>query len=271
MRARVESGAIDAGMILPEGIDDAIARGETPTVTVFVGGESLASNRITLAAALSAVLREEAGHELPVELVEVPLGEEAALPVKVRVIPLLIIYAIMIGGTTLPATLLLDEVEKRTVSAVMVTPATLGEVVMAKAIVGFSMSFLMGIAILLMNGVFVGATGLLVLFIALGALLAVSFGLLIGEVSGDLNTAFTYVKLVGVLLAGPAFLYFFPQVPEWVSRLFPTYYLLNPIIEISQNAAGFADVWLDAAVLLVFIVVFMAATIAAARRLALRV
>ncbi len=47
-------------------------------------------------------------------------------------------------------------------------------------------------------------------------------------------------------------LLFFPQVLEWVGQSFPTYYLFNPIIEMTQHGGAFSDVWLNAAIFLAF-------------------
>ncbi len=270
LKEKIESGAIDAGIVLPPDFKDKLEKKELPKVKFYIGGESLASNRITLAASLADLLREEVDSELPIEITEITLGEEADLPMKVKVIPLLIMYTIFIGGCTLPAALIVDEIEKRTVSAVTITPATLGELLSAKAIVGFLTSFIMGIVILLINQIFIGNIWLLIIFMLLGSIFAVELGLIIGSISKDLTTAFTYVKTLGFFIFLPAIFYFFPQVPDWVSKLFPTYYLFNPIIEITQHAAAFRDVWKDILILLSFNVLFVFFVSLAKRKLALR-
>lgn len=271
LKERVESGAIDGGLVLPGDFDEKLKQNKLPKVKVYISGESLASNRMVLTAALADLLRKEAGQKLPIDIIETPLGKEADLPIKVKVIPLLIMYAILIGGCTLPAAMVIDEVEKKTVSAVTITPATLGELISAKAIVGFVTSFVMGIAILVMNQVFIGNVWLLVIFIMMGTFFTVELGLIIGQFSRDLTIGWTYVKFVGIFCAAPAILYFFPQVPDWVSKIFPTYYIFNPIIEISQHAAGFGEVWLDALILLLFDLFFIVFVLLGKRRMALRV
>lgn len=268
MKEKVESGAIDGGLILPEDFDLKLEESKIPKVTVYIGGESHASNRMVIASVLADVFRNVAGQELPIKLVEVSLGDEAELPIKIRVIPFLIMYAIMIGGMTLPAALIVDEFQKRTVTAIAITPASLGEFLLGKAIIGFAMSFIMGVVILIINQVFIGDVWLLLLFIVLAAFLAVDFGLIIGEFSKDLNTAWTYVKLIGLLAIVPAMFYWFPQVPEWVYKIFPTYYLMNPIMEISQGGATFSDIWFDALILLAFNFLFIIPVIIGKRRMA---
>ncbi len=270
LKEKVKNGAIDGGLVVPKYFDEDLDKNKLPEVEVYIGGESLASNRIVLASSLTDVIRKEAGQKVPIDIIETPLGKEAELPIKVKVIPLLILYAIFIGGCTLPTAMIVDEVQKRTISAVTITPATLGELLSAKAIVGFFTSFGMGMVILVINQVFMGNVWLLIIFMLLGAILAVEFGLTIGQFSKDLTIAWTYIKLVGLVLFVPALLLFFPQVPDWVSQIFPTYYLFNPIIEITQHAAEFADVWLDALILLAFNIFFVGFVLLGKRRLALR-
>ena len=34
----------------------------------------------------------------------------------------------------------------------------------------------------------------------------------------------------------------FPQIPEWVGRLFPTYYMLQPVVSLSLGRGGWSDI-----------------------------
>ena len=270
LQERIESGAIDGGIVLSKDFKEKLEKSELPKVKFYIGGESLASSRLVLATSLADLLREEVGSKLPIEIKEVTLGEASELPLKVKFIPLLIMYTIFIGGCTLPAALVVDEVEKKTVKAVTITSATLSELLSAKAIVGFFTSFIMGIITLLINQVFIGNIWLLIIFMLLGSFFAVELGLIIGSISKDLTTTWTYVKTLGFLIALPALLYLFPQVPEWISKLFPTYYLFNPIIEITQHAAKFVDVWNDILILLAFDIFFILFVFLGKRKLAFR-
>ena len=76
---------------------------------------------------------------------------------------------------------------------------------------------------------------LLVSVLVLGAVMAVEVGLICGVLFKDITMLFTVWKSAGILLFGPAVIFMFPQIPQWIGRIFPTYYLLQPIIEISQQ------------------------------------
>ena len=78
--------------------------------------------------------------------------------------------------------------------------------------------------------------------LALGAIMAAEFGLLCGAFLKDFSTLFTVWKTGGILLFAPVFIYMFPQIPEWISRIFPTYYVIQPIVEISQRGGSWPDI-----------------------------
>ena len=89
---------------------------------------------------------------------------------------------------------------------------------------------------------FGGEPLLLVGVLALGAVMAVELGLLCGALIKDITTLFALWKFAGILLFGPAIVYMFPQIPEWVGRIFPTYYVIQPIVEISQRGGGWPEI-----------------------------
>src|SRR3990172_6000021 len=49
LKAQVEANDLDAGLVLQSGFDDLVRGGARPPLEFYVGGESLASNRIILA------------------------------------------------------------------------------------------------------------------------------------------------------------------------------------------------------------------------------
>ena len=124
----------------------------------------------------------------------------------------------------------------------MVTPATIGDIFVAKGLLGVIISLIMGIVILLLNQAFGAEPMLLVLVLALGAIMAAELGLLFGTIIKDITTLFAIWKAGGILLFGPAFIYMFPQIPQWIGRIFPTYYLIQPVVEISQLGGGWPDI-----------------------------
>ncbi len=238
----VRTGAVDFGIVLPEGFDSSVKAGQHVEVTAYVWGESLAKHRVIAQVTLLDLVRELSDREAPVDITINNLGDEASIPWSDRLLPLLVLMAVFVGGMFLPATSLVTEKQKRTMEALTVTPTTLWEVFLAKGILGFVISLTMGLIILALNQAFGGQPGLLVLMLALGAMMAAELGLIAGSFVKDMSSLFAVWKSGGILLFGPAIIYLFPEIPQWIGRVFPTYYLVEPVVRISQQGAGWPDI-----------------------------
>jgi ABC-2 type transport system permease protein len=238
----VETGAVDFGIVLPEDFDGSVTNGQQVEIAAYVWGESLAKHRMVLQVTLLDLVRELSGQEAPVDIRMNTLGEEVSIPWSDRLLPFLVLMAVFVAGMFLPATSLVTEKQNRTLEALTVTPATLREVFMAKGTIGFILSLTMGLIILALNQAFGGQPGLLVLMLALGAVMAAELGLILGSLVKDMTSLFATWKFGGILLFGPALIYLFPEIPQWIAKVFPTYYLVEPVVEISQRGGGWADI-----------------------------
>ena len=234
LQSAVGRGSEEIGLSLSAGFAAALEDDSKEVdFTAYRWGEAGVRNLLLLESAISRAMTAGIGRsieQLPVTVNAEQIGSANTQTWSQRLLPLLLIMAIVLGGLFFPAASLLDEKKHRT-------------------LVGFILSGIMGTVILLINGAFAGQIALLLLVIALGGLMSSAFGIVLGSVSKDMDTFMGIVKGAGILLYAPGILKIFPQVPEWIGRLFPTYYLMNPLLEVSQNGAGIAEIALDIAVL----------------------
>lgn len=269
VESAVRSGSADMGLILPADFDDRLRSGEGAGVTVYVYGESLLKDRAFLASAIAVQLRAITGDQSPVEIVTETLGNGASIPWEERLLPFVVMMAVILGGTMVPATSLVQEKQDRTITAVTTTSATLGELFAAKGLLGFLIALLMGLVTLVINQAFGSQPLLLVSLLALGAVMAAALGVILGALVKDINTLFATVKGLGILLYAPAFIYIVPTAPDWtqwLARIFPTYYMIGPIVEVTQRGAGWADIRWDVLVLVLIDLLLVAAVAGIARR-----
>jgi ABC-2 type transport system permease protein len=254
LRAATERGAVDMGLVVPAGFDAAVQSGNA-TIDVFIWGESLIRNRTSIAAALGDATITLTGAETAVDLVTTTLGDNVNIPWEKRLFPFIVLITLLIGAFMVPATAIVEEKQRHTLQAIITTPTSLGELLLAKAIIGVVVSVVMGVAILIMNGALGDHPWLLVLLLILGAILAATAGVLMGIFMKDINTLFATIKGLGILLYAPAIIYLFPTVPQWIGRLFPTYYIVAPITEITQNGAGWSVIADEVIILIALILV----------------
>lgn len=238
----VEANSYDVGLVLPAGFDDAVRSGAKPPLEMYVSGESYASNRIVLSVTTLDLVREVEGTTPPVDVQLVSSGS-AGLPIALRLVPVIVMYALFIAGAFLPASSIVDERVHETFTAMLVTPAKVSEILVAKAALGALMAFLMSIVTLLLNNALGGNWPQIMVVVALGAVFSSLLGLVIGSLAKDGAMLFTIVKSSGILLFGPVIFYLFPDWPQWIARLFPTYWMIDPIWRVSVLGESLRDVW----------------------------
>lgn len=241
LRTMVESGDLDAGLVLQDGFDELVASGAQPPLGFWVGGESLASDRIILGVTTLDLIRTTSGVGSSVAVNVVPIGEEG-LDLSVRMLPLLVIMAVAIAGAMVPAASIVQEKERRTLVAVLVSPATMRDVLVAKGTLGAVLAVLTGVITLIMNDAFGQEVVAVILAIALGGIMMAEVGLMLGSWAPDTNTLFTAWKGGSILLLFPVIFTIWPNLPQWIAKLGPTYYFLQPIFDLSVNGATLADV-----------------------------
>lgn len=257
--AAIDTGEVEIGLLLPEGFDEDVVSGMRADVTLYVWGQSLVKNRVIIGSAVSEALVRMIGRENPVTVNSVLVGDRVAQSWQQRLLPLVVLMSVMIGGLMVPATALIEERQQRTLRALTVTPMAMGEVYLAKGLMGVSLSVFSGVAILTLNGGWGPNPVLLLGVLLMGGTLAAAFGVFLGTYAKDIHTLFAIVKASGIILYAPGLIAMFPDtIPQWIARLFPTYYIMQPVMDISQRGAGVGDVAFDLAVLAIITAVLIA-------------
>lgn len=269
MRA-LERGGVEVGLSLPADFDAALTSNARANLTFHIWGQTLIRNRAIISAAVSERVIDLTGRETPVSIDIVPVGDREAVPLQQRLLPFVVLMAIFFGGMLVPATSMIEERQKRTLTALTTTPMSMSEVFMSKGVMGALLSIFTGFTILTLNGGWGSNPLLLLVVLALGGVLAASFGIFLGSRVKDIQTLFAINKSMGIVLYAPALIALFPDIPQWIGRLFPTYYILQPVLDISQRGAGLAEVLPDLLILLILTAVLIAVNMLSAERLQVR-
>ncbi len=241
---KVEEHDFDAGLILPAGFDEAVKAGEKPVLEFYISGESLASNRIIISVTAIELIRELEGSETPVDVQMIYFGDPG-LPISIRLVPLIVFYALVMAGIWVPSSSLVEEKEKGTLTALLVTSVRLNEVLAAKWLLGLLFATFLAAATLLLNQAFGPRPLEVMAVIIIAAALTSMIGLLIGVYSKTATVLFTLIKSLGIFLFIPVIFYIFPEWPQWIAKIFPLYWIISPIWEISVLGEPLDSVWFE--------------------------
>ncbi len=169
-----------------------------------------------------------------------------------------LIAVILVIGMTLVPLLIIEEKEARTLNVLLVSPASLKQVVIGKALVGFFYSlFPVTVMIVSYNRLFVH-WDVAILAVLLTVILAVMTGLLLGIMADSPTTASMWCSLILVIVIGSAILKIFtglnlPPVVQSVFDWLPgsAMFQLFSISQVGEIPTGL--LWLNVSALLVAI------------------
>jgi ABC-2 type transport system permease protein len=240
LRALVTAHDLDGGLVLGPDFDARLRAGERPPLGFVVAGESLASDRILLALAAVDLVRGVEGRALPVA-VEV-VSDGAAVPLQERLVPLTVLLALFAAGVFVTSFGFAEERERRTLDALLATPAATSDVLWAKGLLGGGMAVVMAAVTLALNGGSLAASPALIAALGVGAAMAALIGLIYGLVAPDTKALFALFKTLNLIVFAPALFYVFPDWPRWIAMLLPTYWLVDPIVRVAQEGATLSEV-----------------------------
>lgn len=261
VKQAVLDGQVLAGIVLPETSEDAQAR-------LYFSSEVMPELRQAVEQLVLELAYIQAGQPLNVEISTEVLGptlEGELTPPRDSMRSLFAVFLLMVETLGLAA-LISEEVERKTVQAVLVTPTSVAGFFTGKAIVGVTLAFAQAGLYLAVVGGMSHQPALIVLALLLGSLLVTGVAFLIAALSRSIMSVMAWGVVILVALAIPAFGVMFPgMVSGWVQAI-PSYYLADTIQSVSILGAGWGDVWTNLLVLIGFTAVLVPAGIWALSR-----
>lgn len=248
LRAAVVEGGDDivAGIAFPAGFLAPATEEEIPRVQILVPAGLPPEIQLLLEGSVSEIAFAISGIPPPVDLATtaVVLGTDRAgaqISLQQQMRPLLLIMILMMETLAL-ASLVAVEVQQRTVLAVLATPVRIIDFLSAKGILGVAMAFSEAALLGILIGAFTVNAPAIIVILLLGAVLVTGFGMIAGSYGRDFVGTLMVSMLFVIPLMIPAFAALFPgSVPLWV-KILPTYGLVEAMIRVSVDGAGWGQI-----------------------------
>jgi ABC-2 type transport system permease protein len=251
--AAVEDGAYTAGVVLPDTLAPA-AGGERAAITVYFPPNTPEPLQDAVLSIVSGIGFGLSGAPLQVNITPEVIGLDlsgAQIPLRERMVPIFAVLILMMETLGL-ASLITEEVETRTIRAVLITPVAMSGLFVSKAIVGVGLAFTQAALLMLITGG-LGTQPLLILALLLfGSVLVTGLGFLIASVARDMLTVIAWGVLALVVLIVPALTVLFPGSSSGWMQAIPSHYLIDAVDQVANFGAGWGDVWQNAVILLTF-------------------
>lgn len=184
------------------------------------------------------------GYELPADFEATVIGPDMAgnqIPVRdrLRVMLLALVFILELYGL---GNLLMEEIQRNTAEAMLVTPVTLTDFVSAKAITGILIAFSQGLLLALLLKAIYGSTWFaIVVLLLLGAAMSVGLAFIMGAVSKDFTSLVMISLIPFIALMIPGLVVLDPGFSSPLIKAIPTYYLVEPLNGILNLQMSLSD------------------------------
>lgn len=253
-----------AGVVVGQGTE------HQPKFTLYFASDTLDEMMGSVKMLLSDVLAIGFSTPITVEFTEEVLGPDligGQISYRDRLVPMLAVLVILIETFGL-ATLIAEEVQRRTIVSLLVTPARFRELFTAKAVVGVGLAFVQAVLFLLVVGGLNTEPVIILFALLLGSILVTGVGFLMAALGKDLLSVMAWGVVAMVPLTIPSFEVVFPgTLSSWVEFI-PTYYLVDTVHQAANLGAGWSDVASSLLILLgINVLVLWIGVVALQRRL----
>jgi ABC-2 type transport system permease protein len=238
---------VAAVVIIPEGFSAALKKGLVPFLNIIVNPYDTKST-LFLQTYRDAIM-DFAGQKYPVNvsLNAFPAGLQSRLN-----IPTWIMFAIIFVGMMVLPNTLTTEKEKKTLDAILVSPASEKDIIYGKSFFGLFLTILISLVMIYINGGFTGNFLLVLLFIVLGSTLFTGLGLLIASYTENYSSAslISTIFMMPLLLL-PLLANLSPEI-GYFSHFVPSTYLFNGITDSMLTNSGISDLYPALGALVIF-------------------
>jgi len=264
--------ALTIGIAFPDRFLESTAAGERPTVTVYTDAGVTPEIKSAMTSFVREIAYSITGDQLPVSqpaqgtaiLGPDRAGDQASLRDKLR--PMLAFFVLMIETFAL-SSLIASEVMNRTVTAVLVTPARVGDFLAAKTIYGTILTGAQALILLLVVRTFTtGSWSTLLATVLLGAVMFTGIAMITGSAGKDFIGTLFYNMLFILPLMIPAFSVLFPGTAAGWVKAMPSYPIIDTLNKVTTYGAGWSEVAGSLGVALAWVVVFYVCGLLVLRR-----
>jgi ABC-2 type transport system permease protein len=268
LKEAVAAGQYQVGVALPQDFLEKLQARQPVRVEAYFASDVPQE----LEQAVTALMREFAyllsGQTLPVQISSQVLGRDMAgvqIAPRDRMLSLFAVFLLLTETFGL-ASLISEEIQTRTIQALLITPITVRSLFMAKGVTGTGLAFTQVVLFLTATGGLGRQPLPVLLALFLGSVLVTGIGFSLASLGQDLMSVIAWGIPAMVILNIPCFGIMFPgTISNWV-KLIPSYYLADTIHLAANLGAGWGDLWRNLLALLGFGMAFFALGMVMLRR-----
>lgn len=238
---------VAAIMLVPEGFSADIKSGLIPSLNIIVNPYEAKS--VVFLQTYKDIVMDFAGQRYPVNITLNMLSGNLQSRFN---IPVWIMFTVIFVGMMVLPNTLTTEKEKKTLDAILVSPASEKDVIYGKSLFGLFLTILISLVIIIINRGFVGNFLSVTVFIILGSAVFTGLGLLIASYADNYSSASLLSTVCMAPLILLALLADLSREIGYISHLVPSTYVFYGIKSAMLNNSGISDLYPEIGTLLIF-------------------
>jgi len=250
----ITDGEYPAGMVLPADIMQKFDAGLKPEIDVYLWADSPAEVGEAVEFLVTELSYAQTGQPLSVQVLQEVLGPDMLdrqIPARDRMVPFFAVL-ILVAETFGMASLISEEVQRGTVTALLVTPVSVPGLFVGKGITGVCLAFVQVALYAVIIGGMESQPAIVLLTLLLGAVLVTGVGFFVAALGKDLMSVMAWGVVAMVVLSIPPVSVMFPGAVSGWAKVIPSYYLVDTLHQVAIFGAGWADVWRNLLILVAF-------------------
>ncbi len=241
---KVHQGQVTAAIQIPATFDRDLREDRFPRVDLVLD-EGARTQVAIVREGLRGALRHQAGQEMPADIRVTALNRFQG-EVRQILLPIWVVFTCL-GGLMVTSSTLVEEMEKKTLAAVLLAPASLGNVLMGKLGAGVLLAFVSSALVLVLNSWGQGDLLALGVLLALGSLVFSAAGTVLGLFARGQAAANAAASVLYLILIVPVALADLSATMRAVSMWLPTWYLYDGVNRALLTGASLGSLGLDLA------------------------
>ena len=266
----VRSKKLDLAIDIPANFDEELHCDSFPVLELCVDESSLAKS-LAARELVRTALRQMVGQEIPADIRVTKINpSDGSGSMALAFLPIWMVFTCL-GALSVTSSTFAEELENKTMSAVLLAPVSWAEILGGKIASGFILASLSTILVAAVSCIVKTSFFSLIVLICLGSLIFAIGGIILGALVRSQSACGALNSLIYLVLIMPVTMADYNALMQKIAYFLPTWYLYDGFCKLIFASGTWADIMPNVAYLFIELTIFAAVGIVAIKKVRLTV
>lgn len=240
LKNKVRSKKLDLAINIPANFDEELRNDSFPVLELCVDESSLAKS-LTARELVRTALRQMAGQDIPADIRVNKINPSDGGSVALTFLPIWMVFTCL-GAFSVTSSTFAEELENKTMSAVLLAPVSWAEILGGKVASGFILAFLSTVLVAAVSCLVKTAFLPLIVLIGLGSLIFSIGGIILGAFVKSQSACGALNSIIYLALIMPVTMADYNELMQKIAHFLPSWYLYDGFCKLIFAAGSWASI-----------------------------